>query len=220
MGPLTPAFEGALEAAAPPDALERVARRVQRGDFPAVGGSRQRYGVTPVADDEARGYREARATRRMRIVATDWPTRLAIGLNEIDLSLDARGRLSYRVSFREWARFPRWMAIGFTSITLAVAAVLALVGPPISSGAWVGVASGLFWGGLWPWLLAGILVSAHKKIAQRALEQSLAQAIAEEPRARVASAAEERAARAAEPRAEPVAEALDDEPPEDAKQRR
>ena len=32
---------------------------------------------------------------------------------------------------------------------------------------------------MWPWLLAGILVTAHKKIAARVLEQFLHQAIAE-----------------------------------------
>jgi hypothetical protein len=43
----------------------------------------------------------------------------------------------------------------------------------------VGIGSGIFWGGVWPWMLMGILVSAHKKIAQRVLVQFLGQVASE-----------------------------------------
>jgi hypothetical protein len=187
VGLLTPTFEGVLEEKdLPADILDRVARRVQTGGFPSAGGRRQNYEVSTSEEvgvsERALGYREAEDTRRLRIVAKDWATRLAIGLNDVELTLEPGGRLSYRVSYREWTRFPMWMAIGFSSLTALVGLIIYVSGAPtgpVHTGGWVGIGSGLFWGGVWPWLLMGILVSAHKKIAQRVLVQFLGQVASE-----------------------------------------
>jgi hypothetical protein len=194
MGFLTPTFEGVLaEEKVPADLLDRAARLVQSGAFPVdisrsprsmhpaiAGETRRRYEVIAPEEEPSAGYRAGAETRRLRFVAKDWSTRLAAGLDDVELALEPGGRLSYRVSYRVWARFPVWLAIGLSALTVVAALFILLFGSGtlVAPGTLARAKSSLFWGVVWPWILAAVLIRVQRNAARRVLERFLRDVIA------------------------------------------
>ncbi len=157
---VVPRIEGMLAIrSSPARFLDAFEARVGAGLLTGQPHPRSRYHARR-ADDH-----------RLNVSAADWWTAMNVGLNDLDLDVDAPGAVRYRVTFWRWAAY----AIGFCALlgTGGLAMLLTLdvrgyiaehAGAPFpgsSTDQNLAVAWGmvLFWGFVWPWLL----VALHKR---------------------------------------------------------
>jgi hypothetical protein len=172
-------IEGAVPIRSDPRAFAAAfARRIGTGLFPGAASPRAQYLVT----------REGGGDVHFR--ATNLPTAMAAGLNEVRLAA-AGGRVRYEV------RYPRW-AGGVLALSAVIGAVLigffALYGlreyladhpasalPGLSLDQNVALAWGMaaFWGFVWPWILIAMQRRPLRQLIEGLIAEVDAQAAGE-----------------------------------------
>jgi hypothetical protein len=162
-----PRAEGNASIRAEPEAFVRTfARRIESGLFPDASSRRSRYAVTRQTRD------------RLAFRATDWPTAVNVGLNEVELSVSV-GQARYTIEYRRWAAYAVLLS---AAIGLAIAVTFLIVDirdyvdrhpegmiPGLTAGQNVAMAwaMAIFWGFVWPWILIGL----HKKPIRRLMDR-------------------------------------------------
>ena len=147
-----------------PDFIAALAQRVRGGLFPFASERRNRYVVMSESEKELRFRSEGVLTS------------ISIGLNdvqvEVALGKGSPPQVCYEVTYFGWARYG---VILCGAIGIALVACWSLFGERLGarkSGAnaifWVVV---IFWGFVWPWILAAL----HKRPAAKALERLFAE---------------------------------------------
>lgn len=148
----------------PPDFTDRIRDRVEQGLLMRGSRVRANYTVREQTDDA------------IAFGAGDWWTAINIGLNEVDVRREGEQTLHYTV------RFPRWTAYavalcgviaGFIALSFVVGGLLGAM-REMTAGAWLATnafvwGGVLFWGVVWPWVLAAF----HKKHLRRFMERML-----------------------------------------------
>jgi hypothetical protein len=146
-------------------------RRVAAGLLTGTPHRRSNYRATEIGAD------------RLLVHAVDWPTALAVGLNEVELRLPQPGVVWYRVRYWRWAAY----ALGLSGVLGLVGLVLLLtmdvrgyiaghsttMVPGLSVDQHLIVAWGMvvFWGFAWPWLL----IALHKRPLHRLIARIVAE---------------------------------------------
>jgi hypothetical protein len=169
--PFLPSVEGTVTIRSQARAfVDACARRMEAG---LLGPSdrRSRYHVTR-ADDSGLAFR-----------ASDWPTAMSVGLNDVELSLSNSGSVRYRIHYPRWAAYALALS-ALIGVVLAACfllfdlrsyvarqpgiAFLALTEDQAVTLAWSMV---VFWGFMWPW----ILIALHKRPLRRLIERIIAE---------------------------------------------
>jgi hypothetical protein len=159
--PFAPEFEGEIEIAGlPEDFFTRMARRVERGLFPARTPDRTRYRVLE------------RSVEGMAFAAEGFWTAYAVGLNQVALRRVGRERIAYHVRYGRWTRYAVVHAALIGGILVGLYALVPQMRRDVTTTRNGPV---LFWGLIaffalaWPWLLTAI----HRPNAARMLERIL-----------------------------------------------
>lgn len=168
----SPSLTGETPIRSRPDAfLSALERRIENGLLTGRPHPRSRYAVTSRAGD------------RLAFRAANGLTAFNVGLNRVEVVLDAPGRLRYRIEYWTWARYSLALAtvIGATLCVIFLSIGLPeyvethrnQVVPGISAQRNVAIAWGLvlFWGLAWPW----ILIALHKRPLRRLFERIVAE---------------------------------------------
>ena len=150
----------------PADFVAALARRVRDGLLAGGPHRRNHYEVVHEGAD------------RLEVRATTLATAFNVGLNHIDLHVDADGVVRYVITYWRWASY----AIGLGAIIGGTMGILFLIAglreyllhnpasqmPGLSLEANVAIAWTMigFWGFLWPW----ILIELHKRPLRRLME--------------------------------------------------
>ncbi len=151
--------------------LSAFTRRVETGLLSGAPASRSRYLVTQKHDNTLRFRAE-----------TYW-TAINVGLNDVQLTVDSDGLVTYTIRFLRWAGYVLGLgaALGiilvvmFTTIDLRsyIAAHRGSSVPGLSIDQNVTLAWGmvLFWALVWPW----ILIACHKRPLRRLMNRIIAE---------------------------------------------
>jgi hypothetical protein len=144
-------------------------RRVEEGLLSGRPHPRSRYTVT-------------RADRgRFSFRASDWKTAVAVGLNEVDVSVTP-GRARFQIRYPRWAAFVLGLCGTFGAAFILFLLLFdlrgylerhpdpAMMGMSPGQGVAFAWAMGLFWGFLWPWLLIGL----HRRPVRQLMERLIA----------------------------------------------
>jgi hypothetical protein len=162
----SPHIDGSVSIdSAAPRFLGAFTSRVEKGLLSSEPHSRSCYRVTEAAAD------------RLAVRASDWPTALNVGLNEIELRVPGDGWVHYRVRYWRWTLFGLGLCgtLGLVGLALLLGgdarAYIARQPRSMMPGlsvdqnlriAWVMV---IFWGFVWPW----VLVAMHRRPLRRLL---------------------------------------------------
>ena len=136
---------------------ERLQARVKDGLIPNAPPHRNRYTITDDTDGE------------MTIQSESLATSAFVGLNRIALKLQPEGEstlVRYRIEFWEWVKFGIKISAFFFLVSIALLLTLPSLPSWSTGGAvekygltfcrvWI-AAFGIFFGLLWPWILAAI----------------------------------------------------------------
>lgn len=146
------------------------ARRIGAGLLPGRGPDRRRarsrYAITQQSDAS------------LRFAASDWPTALAVGFNDVELRV-SDGLVRYDIQYRRWAAYV--VSLG-AAIGLALIAMFLVIdvrdyierhpgsmipGLTIGQNLAIAWAMAIFWGFIWPW----ILIAAYRGSLRRLMDQ-------------------------------------------------
>jgi hypothetical protein len=160
-----PRFVGSVKISSPgSEFLDRFDRRVQAGLFTGKPHWRARYGVTQRSDHE------------LAFRARSFMTAINVGFNEVDLRILEDQRLEYVVTYRRWAAYALGLNVALGGLIGTALTIWFLLMPDLRSdiasqdgGTTVFWGSVAFWGFVWPWLLAALLIPMHKRFARQGL---------------------------------------------------
>ena len=165
MNPFIPEFEGDLEVArVPDDFVVRLRKRVEEGLFRPGKRARANYSVRSAGPDE------------ISFGADDFLTACSVGLNEVTVRRAGATFVHYRATFWRWT----WTAVAHGAVIGAILLVFAVTlrtmrrqiaaysYGPILFGSLV-----VFFGILWPWILAAI----HRRFAEKSLRRILGEVL-------------------------------------------
>ncbi len=169
---LQPTVEGACPIrSAAPEFRGRMKQRVAAG---LLSGRPQRRSNYVVAQEQPGA---------LHIRAADWPTALAVGLNELELDLSGPGVVRYRVRYWRWAAYCLGLcgSLGLVGLVLLlftdVRSYIArhemhmIPGLSVEQNLLVAWGMALFWGFAWPWLL----IRLHRRPLQRLIERLISE---------------------------------------------
>jgi hypothetical protein len=169
---LAPEIKGVVGIrSAPAEFLQAFQHRVTSGLLSGMPRARSNYIVTKAGGQQ------------LTVRAADWPTAIAIGLNEVELQVPEKGVVRYRVRYWRWASYVIGLGAVLGLIGLALLLTLDVRGyiaqspthrlPGLSADqnlvfAWAMV---LFWGFLWPWLLILLHQRPLRGVMQRLIAE-------------------------------------------------
>jgi hypothetical protein len=168
---LAPRLEGFAPIRSPAsEFLLAFRRRVEAGLLSGIPHPRSNYRISHAS------------TGHLHVRAAGWWTAINVGLNELDLEVATKGRVSYQIRFWRWAVYCIGLGAALAAIFIGLFSVLDLrayieersvriPGLSIDHHVLLAWAMVIFWGFVWPWLL----IALHKRPLRRLVERLIAE---------------------------------------------
>ena len=149
---------------------KRIGTGLLPGRIPGQRSSRSRYAITE------------RSGVSMRFTASDWPTALAVGLNDVEMTA-SDGRARYEIRYGRWAAYVVTLgaAIGLALIALFLVLDMReyierhpgsrIPGLTIGQNLAIAWAMAVFWGFIWPWILIAIYPGPLRRLMDRIIDE-------------------------------------------------